>query len=139
MAQEPYAQNFIGSANVSSIKVDGEVVAGAQSLSIRWERERKNVYEVGSDVRRGIDFGQLFITGALQVRSTFQKLDQLMLLEPGQIKSFQMLIEIKKGALPVKTMALDQCYVERKEFGIDANGQGLSTYVFTATRMREDG
>ena len=137
MALEPYAQTFIASANVSSIKVDGDVVNGAQSLSVKWERERRNVYAVGSDVRAGVDYGPLFITGALQVRTTYPKLDEILLLEPADVKSFQLLVELKKGSSPVKTMAFDQCYLERKEFTIDANGQGLSTYVFTATRMRE--
>ena len=84
-----------------------------------------------------MDFGQLFITGALQVRSTFEKLDELLLLEPEQVKSFQLVVEMKKGGQAVKTTSLDQCYLERKDFSIDANGQGLSTYLFTATRMRE--
>ena len=137
MALEPYAQNYIASANVSSIKVDGEVVNGAQSLSIKWERERRNIYAVGSDVRAGIDYGPLFITGALQVRTHSLKLDQVLLQEPTDVKSFQLLVELKKGAVGVKTMSFDQCYLERKEFSIDANGQGITTYVFTATRMRE--
>ncbi len=136
-ALEPYAQSYLGSANVSSIKIDGEAVSGAQSLSIKFERERRNIYEVGAEFRKGVDFGQLFITGALQVRTTFAKLDELLLLEPSQIKSFQLLVEIKKGPAQTKLITLDQCYLERKDFNIDANGVGLSTYVFTATRMRE--
>lgn len=135
--QEPYGTSYLGSANVSSIKVDGEVVTGAQSLSIKFERERRNIYEVGAEFRKGVDFGQLFITGALQVRTTFAKLDALLLLEPSQIKSFQLLVEIKKGPAQTKLITLDQCYLETKQFEINASGVGLSTYIFTATRMRE--
>lgn len=137
MAQEPYLQPLIGGANVSSVKVDGEVVPGAQSLSIRWERERRNIYELGSELRRGVDFGSLHIVGSIAVQTHFPKLDDLMLAEPDQVKAFQLLVELKKGGTAVRTLAFDHCYLERKEFAIDRNGVGMTTYIFTATKMRE--
>jgi len=136
-AMEPYAQTIVASANVSNIKIDGVVVDGAQSFSFKVDRDRRSIYELGSPIRKGVDYGPLHIAGALQVRTTFPKLDEILLQEPGEVKSFQVLVELKKGASAVKTMAFDQCYLERKEFSIEANGQGLSTYYFTATKFSE--
>ena len=34
--------------------------------------------------------------------------------------------------------AFDECYVESKSFGLDASRTGVTTYAFSATRVRQE-
>jgi hypothetical protein len=131
------ANPTIMSANVSNIKVDGEVVPGLQAIEYKVVRNRQNVHNIGIDERVGIDYGPMMVTGTLVVRSTYPKLDALLTKAPPDVKNFQLVIELKKLGQAVKTLSFDECYLEGKSFSLDANGVGLSNYDFTATRLRE--
>ena len=50
--------------------------------------------------------------------------------------TFQITANLKKGDL-TRTVAFDQCYLDDKQVALDANGVVVSTYTFTATRIRE--
>jgi hypothetical protein len=39
---------------------------------------------------------------------------------------------------PRRTLSFDDCYVEGKSFGMDAGGSAVTTYAFSATRIREE-
>jgi hypothetical protein len=125
------------SANVSNIKIDGEVVAGLQAIEYKVVRNRQNVHNIGTDERIGVDYGPLFVTGSLTVRSTHPKLDTLLVQGVAEVKSFQLVVELKKLGEAIKTLSFDECYVEGKTFSMDSNGVGLSEYSFTGTRVRE--
>jgi hypothetical protein len=125
------------SANVSNIKVDGEVIPGLQSIDYKIVRNRQNVHNIGLDERVGVDYGPMYVTGTLRVRSTYPKLDTMLITGISNIKPFQLVVELKKGGQAIKTLAFDDCYVEGKSFSMDSNGVGLSDYSFTATRLRE--
>jgi hypothetical protein len=125
------------SANVSNIKVDGEVVSGLQAIDYKVVRNRQNVHNVGIDERIGVDYGPMYVTGTLRVRSTYPKLDTMLIKDAADVKSFQIVIELKKLGTSIKTLTFDECYLEGKSFSMDANGVGLSDYSFTATRLRE--
>ncbi len=125
------------SANVSNVKIDGEVVAGLQAIEYKIVRNRQNVHNIGIDERIGVDYGPMFVTGSLRVRSTYPKLDKMLITGVADVKSFQLVVELKKLGEAIKTLSFDDCYLEGKNFSMDANGVGISDYSFTATRLRE--
>ncbi len=125
------------SANVSNIKIDGEAVPGLQAIDYKIVRNRQNVHTIGIDERMGVDYGPMFVSGSLRVRSTAPKLDTMLITGVADIKPFQLVVELKKGGQSIKTLSFDDCYLEGKSFSMDANGVGVSDYSFTATRLRE--
>lgn len=126
------------SANVSNVKVDGEIIPGLQAIEYKIVRNRQNVHNIGLDERVGVDYGPMFVEGTMKVRSSFSTFDQMLVTGVSEIKPFQLVIELKKGSESVKTLAFDRCFLEGKVFSMDANGVGTSDYTFTATRMREE-
>ena len=127
----------IMSANVSNIKIDGEVVAGLQAIEWKIVRNRQNVHNIGIDERIGVDYGPMYVTGSLRIRSSHPKLDTLLIAGVADVKSFQLVVELKKLGQSIKTLTFDECYLEGKSFSMDANGVGMSDYSFTSTRLRE--
>jgi hypothetical protein len=125
------------SANVSNIKIDGEVVTGLQAIDYKIVRNRQNVHNIGIDERVGVDYGPMYVTGTLRVRSTYPKLDTMLIKGVADVKPFQLVVELKKLGQAIKTLSFDDCYLEGKTFSMDSNGVGLSDYAFTATRVRE--
>jgi hypothetical protein len=126
------------SANVSNIKVDGEIIPGLQAIEYKIVRNRQNVHNIGLDERVGVDYGPMYVEGTMKIRSSFPTFDQMLVTGVSEIKPFQLVIELKKGSESVKTLAFDRCFLEGKVFSMDANGVGTSDYTFTATRMREE-
>jgi hypothetical protein len=125
------------SANVSNIKVDGEVIPGLQAIDYKVVRNRQNVHNIGIDERIGVDYGPMYVTGNLRVRSTYPKLDEMLVKGVADVKPFQLVVELKKLGEKIKTLSFDDCFLEGKSFAMDANGVGISDYSFTATRLRE--
>jgi hypothetical protein len=125
------------SANVSNIKVDGEAIPGLQAIDFKIVRNRQNVHNIGIDERIGVDYGPMFVTGNLRVRSTYPKLDTMLITGVADVKPFQLVVELKKLGQSIKTLSFDDCYLESKSFSMDSNGVGISDYSFTATRLRE--
>jgi len=125
------------SANVSNVKVDGEIIPGLQAIEFKLFRNRQNVHNIGIDERVGVDYGPMYVAGTLRVRSTYPKFDTMLNTGVADVKPFQLVVELKKGGTSIKTLSFDECYLENKGFSIDANGVGLSDYTFTGTRLRE--
>lgn len=132
------------SANVSDIKCDGETIPGLQSIEFKIMRNRENIYGISSDQRISVNYGPMYVIGNIRVRSTYPKLDAILMKEQRQVPSFQLVVDLKSSAIgtkawgqPVKTLTFDECYLEDKTFTLDANGIGISVYTFTATRVRE--
>jgi len=124
------------SGRISNIKCEGEVIPGAQSIDFKIIKNRRNVNAIGIHERLGIDYGEMYVTGTVRVQSAYLKFDQLY----GQEKSFQLVLELKKGGAfeeALGTIAFDECVIESKNFSIDVNGTGISEYGFTATRIRQ--
>lgn len=131
------ATPHVVSANVSSVKVDGETIPGLQSIEFKIIRNRQNVYHIGIDERVGVDYGPLHVHGIIRIRSTYPKFDSMLLSPVPEVKPFQLVVELKRRGQTVKTISFDDCYLEDKTFTMDANGVGISIYTFTATRVRE--
>jgi hypothetical protein len=128
---------MIFSANRSKVQVDGDVVEGLQTLAFKVVTAKQDVPAVGSNERVDVIFGLRTVQGELSVRSVNAKLDGLL---QGQGK-FQIVAELKKDEgdkAPKRTLSFDDCYVEGKAFALDASGSALTTYSFSATRVREE-
>ena len=131
------ASPTIISANVSNIKVDGEVIPGLQYIDYKIVRNRQNIHNIGIDERVGVDYGAMYVEGSIRVRSTYPVFDTMLISGVADVKPFQLVVELKKLGEAIKTLSFDECYLEGKSFAMDANGVGMSEYTFTGTRLRE--
>ena len=125
------------SANHSSLLVDGDPVEGVQSVAFRVITEREDIRAIGSDERVDVSFGLRTVNGEVAIRSTATVLDDKL---AGRT-SFSMVANLKKGKGaddPARSYSFDDCYVEAKSFAMGASGTAETTYVFTATRVREE-
>ena len=124
-------------ANRSSVLVDGTAVEGLQTLVFRIVTEREDIRAVGSDERIDLSFGLRTVQGELVVKSASYLLDTHL----SDQTSFQLVANLKKDQAadaPKRTLSFDDSYVEGKSFGMDASGSAVTTYVFSATRVREE-
>src|SRR4051812_16608959 len=124
------------SANKSSVLVDGEAVEGLQSLTYRVQTEQEDVRGVGTDERVAVVFGLRTVLGELAVKSVSTKLDDMLAKQT----AFQLVADLKQDeseTSPKRKLSFDGCYVQDKRFSLAANGSVLTTYAFTATRLRE--
>jgi hypothetical protein len=125
------------SANRSSVLVDGEQVEGLQSLAFRVVTEREDIRAVGSDERVDVSFGLRMVQGEIVIRSADPVLDTHLTEQ----SNFQLLANLKKGEGENdarRTYSFDDCYLESKSLGIESGGTAATTYVFSATRVREE-
>ena len=127
-------------ANASQITIDGKQVSGIQSIDFKITRNRQNIHAISSEERLGAYYGALFVQGSLRIRSGFDYLDKKMYETVPLLKDFQVVVELQPQAVdkPVRKITFDQCYLEDKTFAMDATGVGVTTYNFTATRIREE-
>ena len=110
----------------------GAPIEGLQAITYRVNRSRQDIPAIGSDERIGVDFGLKVVIGTLMVKSTNDTLNTSL----ANNETFQITANLKKGDL-TKTVAFDECYLDDKQVGLDANGVLVTTYTFTATRVRE--
>jgi hypothetical protein len=127
------AKSYVAMANVSNIKCDGEVIKGLQSIDWKIVKRRSNVHNIGIHERIGIDYGDMYVTGILRVRSAFPKFDKSM----GEEKPFQLVAELKDQKEAMGKISFDECYIDSKTFTMEVNGAAISEYAFTATRVRQ--
>lgn len=127
----------IFSANRSNVLVDGEAIEGLQSLTFRVVTEREDIRAIGSAERVSVSFGLRTVQGEIAVRSANYKLDEHL----DKQSSFQIVANLKKeeaADAPKRTLSFDECFVESKDFSIGAGGTVVTTYVYSATRVREE-
>lgn len=128
----------IFSASRSSVLLDGQPVEGLQNLTFRVVTEREDVRAIGSTERVDVSFGLRTVLGELIVRSHNGDLDKKL----DEQTRFQLVANLKKDKGMVdnatRTLSFDDCFVEGKSFGLDAGGTAVTTYSFTATRVREE-
>lgn len=128
---------MIFSANRSKVLVEGEPVEGLQSLAFRVATATQAIPAVGQNERIDLVFGLRTVHGELIVRSLNPKLDLHLQAQ----SKFQIVAELKKeegDKAPRRTLSFDDCYVEGKAFALDANGSAVTTYSFSASRVREE-
>ena len=111
----------------------GEPIAGLQAINYKVDRGREDIAAIGTDERIGVDFGRKLVNGSLTVKSTNDALNGFL----DNNDSFQITANLRKGDL-TKTVAFDECYLDGKQAGLDTNGVLVTTYAFSATRLREE-
>jgi len=124
---------LVASANVSNVKCDGEVIKGMQSIDYKIVKRRSNIHSIGLHERVGIDYGEMFVTGIIRVRSSYLPFDDNMQKE----KHCQLVVELKNSKESMGTIAFDEVFIESKNFTMEVNGIALSEYAFTSTRIRQ--
>ena len=130
------------SANRSnvSITIEGaepQNIEGLQSIMYKSFQEREDVAAIGNDERLDVVFGLKIIRGNLKIKSTSQILNEVL----ANGTAFQLVANLKTRAGDqgtVQRVAFDQCFLDDKEFEMDANGVGVTTYFFNATSVREE-
>lgn len=131
----------IFAANNSEVTIDGQNIEGLQSIEYKVVKSRTDITQIGKSERVGVNYGQIVVTGSIKVKSTSPKLDELLKKpeegKPASESKFQIVATFKNGET-TKKVTLDECYLDDKTYSIDANGVGIATYTFSATRVREE-
>ncbi len=124
-------------ASRSNVLLDGEPIEGLQSLNYKVKKNREDIPAIGTDERIDVSFGLKVVEGTLKVKSTNGVLNGHL----ADNTKFQVVANLKKElgvSQATQTVTFDDCFMDDKDFGIEANGVAVTTYFFTATRVREE-
>ena len=128
---------MIVSAAKSKVLVDGNEIAGVQSIDFKVRRRQADIEAIGVAERIGIESGQVIVTGSLRISSINTALDDL--LYPVDPPGFNMVVTLNVAeGTKVRQITFDECYLDDKTFEMTANGVGVTAYNFTSTRVREE-
>jgi hypothetical protein len=120
-------------ANSSGVLVDGQPVPGILGIDYQVSREQNEIYALGSDERIAVYYGARRVIGQIRVASASPALDQLT--TGGTM--FQIVANLSHGETS-RSVAFDDCFIERKDFSLSTGGHGETVYVFRSTRVREE-
>jgi len=120
--------------------IDGNDIPGIQSIEFKASRNTQNVYSLSTDERIGAYYGPLMVQGSLKIKSAFPDLDKKLEEKIPQVKPFQIVVELHPQGSDelLKKIVFDEVFLGEKSFGMDATGVAITTYNFTATRVREE-
>ena len=125
-------------ANKTEVMFDGEKVPGLKGFAFKVFEDKQEVRGIGTEERLGVVYGRLHIKGQILVHSNSEFLNSKML----ERKPFQVVVRMDQSAYPedlgTKSISFDGCHIDDREFTLDANGYALTTYTFTADRLREE-
>ena len=128
---------MVVSAAKSKILEEGVEVPGIQSVDFKVQRRQADIEAIGVAERIGIEQGQVIVTGSLRISSLNTALDDY--LYPVDPPGFNMVLTLNVGVgIKVRQITFDECYLDDKTFEMTANGVGVTSYNFTATRVREE-
>ena len=128
---------IVVSAAKSKVLVEGNEIPGIQSVDFKVRRRQADIEAIGVAERIGIEQGQVIVTGSLRISSLNTALDDY--LYPVDPPGFNMVLTLNVGVgIKVRQITFDECYLDDKTFEMTANGVGVTTYSFTATRVREE-
>ncbi len=124
-------------ATRSNVLLDGETIEGLQSITYKVIKNMEDVAAIGTDERIDVSFGLKTVDGILKIKSTNAVLNGHL----AHNTTFQIAVNLKKElgiTEAAQTVTFDDCYLNDKDFEIDANGVAVTNYHFTATRVREE-
>lgn len=107
--------------NLINVKIDGETLSSLVRIEYRIVRNKENFN----------------VKGTFSVKSTYPKLDTMLLTNVADAKTFQLVIENREAGQVTKTLTFDECFVQGKNVSMDPFGIGIFGYSFTAVRVRE--
>jgi len=124
-------------ANKTEILLDGEKIHGLKGFTYKVYKDRQDVPGIGMNERIGVVYGRLRVEGKILVHSNSELLNKHM----ENNTSFQIIMSIMQDSYPeglgVKQFTFDGCHVDYREFQLESHGYALTTYIFTADRIRE--
>ncbi|HYQ46045.1 MAG TPA: hypothetical protein VER11_28945 [Polyangiaceae bacterium] len=123
----------IFTAFASEVKVNEETVEGLQAIEYAVVKNRQEVGAIGTDERIAVYFGLKSVSGKLRVASINTTLDGFL-----QSNASFSVSATLRAAGGTRSVSFDECFMEDKAFGLNAEGHGETTYSFTATRVREE-
>ena len=124
-------------ANKTEILFDGEKIHGLKGFAYKVFMDQQDVPGIGMNERVGVVYGRLRVEGKILVNSNSELLNQHM----ENNTHFQIIMTITQDSYPeglgVKQFTFDGCHLNYREFQLDNHEYGLTTYAFTADRIRE--
>jgi hypothetical protein len=123
----------IFTAHSSSVLVDGQAIEGVQAVDFRIVRQQGDIFALGSSERLTSYYGATRVDGRITVASTNATLDGLV----NSGNAFQIVGNLAHADRS-RTLAFDDCRMSKKEFSLSTGGHAETTYLFTATRAREE-
>ncbi len=124
-------------ANKSELLFDGEKIHGLKGFTYKVYKDRQDVRGVGMNERLGVVYGRLHVKGKILVHSNSELLNKHM----DNNTTFQIILSVMQDSYPeglgLKQFTFDGCHVDDREFQLDSHGYALTTYTFTADRLRE--
>ena len=123
----------IYTAHSSTVLVDGQPIDGVQAIDFRVVRQQGDVFALGSSERLTSYYGATRVDGRVIVASANATLDGLVTSG----NSFQIVGNLAH-ADTTRTVAFDDCRMMKKEFALNSGGHAETTYLFSATRVREE-
>jgi hypothetical protein len=117
----------------SEVKINEETIEGLQAIDYKVVNGRQHIGAVGTTERIAVYFGLKYVMGTLRVASGNKTLDGLMQSNA----EFSVSATLKHGEA-TRRVSFDACYMEDKEFSMDAQKHGETVYAFTAARVREE-
>jgi len=125
-------------ANKTEVLFDGQPLPGLKGFTYKVYKDRQDVRGIGKNERLGVVYGRLHVKGQILIHSNSEFLNKKM----ESNESFQIVVQIEQTSYPealgVKKLTFDGCHVDDREFTLDSHGYGLTTYTFTADRVREE-
>jgi hypothetical protein len=117
----------------SEVKVNEETIEGLQAIDYKVVNGRQQIGAVGTTERIAVYFGLKYVMGTMRVASANKTLDGLM-----QSNAEFSISATLKHRDTTRRVSFDSCYMEDKQFSINAQLHGETVYSFTATRVREE-
>lgn len=135
MSVQMYSARWSNVTITPSMGGSSETV-GVQSLEYKVNLNKEDHFEGGSHLRTYVSYGYKLVNGKVMVKSVSTVLDGLLDKMEEMNNSFSLHVDLSNGT-DHKILDFFECYLESKEFGIDVNGNGISTYSFTARDVKE--
>ncbi len=135
MAVQMYSARWSNVTITPSMGGSSETV-GVQSLEYSVDLNKEDHFEGGSHLRTYVSYGYKQVSGKIVIKSVSTVLDGLLDKMEEMNNSFSMHVDLSNGT-DHKILDFFDCYLESKGFGMDVNGNGVSTYAFTARDVKE--
>jgi hypothetical protein len=125
-------------ANKTEILFDGEKIHGIKGFTYEVYKDSQDVRGIGLNERIGVVFGRLYVKGKILVHYNSELLNRHL----DNNTHFQIIMTTMQDSYPeslgVKKFTFDGCHVDYREFQLESNGYALTTYIFTADRVKEE-
>lgn len=135
MAVQMYSSRW-SNVTITPAKGGSSETVGVQSLEYSINLNKEDHFEGGSHLRTYVSYGYKQVKGKITIKSVSTVLDMLLDKMEESNNSFSLHIDLSNGT-DHKILDFFECFLDSKEFGIDVNGNGVSTYGFTSRDVQE--